>query len=111
MRKSVIIFIITFLIEVGLTYFITEKLSIRFIELMFFSGLVFSVFSFWFSSSGGTYTRFIDSTISGQTGLIPKWQTLKFNNNPIFMASLVFTLIGLIFFVLLVSEVIPPVHD
>jgi hypothetical protein len=108
MKKSFVIFIIVFLIEAGLTYFIAEKFSIRFIEIMFFSGLIISVASFWFSSSGGTFTRFIDGSISGQTGLTQKWQRFKFTNNPIFMASLIFTLIGLIFFILLVSNVIPP---
>lgn len=52
MKRTQLIFVITLLIEGGLTYACSSFLSIRFIELMFFSGLLFSVLTFWFSSSG-----------------------------------------------------------
>jgi hypothetical protein len=110
MRKYVFSYTITLLIEIGLTYLIAEKFSVRFIEVMFFSGLLFSVISFWFSSSGGTATRFIDSQISAQTGLIQKPQRFIFRINPIFIASVSFLVIGLLFFILLIIGTIPPVQ-
>jgi hypothetical protein len=111
MMKKLVIFLITLIIEVGLTYLIASKFSVRFIEVMFFSGLAFSVITFWFSSSGGAATRYMDSQVSAETGLIQKRQEFRFNKNPIFNASLLFLIIGLLFFILLVSGIIPPVQN
>jgi hypothetical protein len=109
MKKSLIIFIITIIVEAAITYYAASKFSIRFIELMFFAGLVYSVISFWFSSSGGMVTRFHEGEVSARTGVILKRSELMFRRGPIFTASLTFMLVGLIFFILLVAEVIPAV--
>ncbi|WP_442600337.1 hypothetical protein [Neobacillus sp. D3-1R] len=104
-----VIFILTLMIEAGITYYFADKFSIRFIEIMFFAGLAFSVISFGFSSSGGTVTRYIDSQISAQTGIIQKPQGFIFRRNPIFYGSFTYMLIGLLFLILLIVGVIPPV--
>jgi hypothetical protein len=109
MKKSLIIFIITIVVETAITYFVSTKLAIRFIEIMFFSGLTFSVISFWFSSSGGTVTRFHESQVSAQTGIIQKRSELIVRKGPIFIASLTFMFIGLIIFILLIKGIIPAV--
>ncbi|WML47596.1 hypothetical protein RCG23_19735 [Neobacillus sp. PS3-34] len=79
MKKKLFVFIFTLLIESLLTYFVSVKLSIRFIEIMFFAGLIFSLTAFWYSSSGGAITRYIDTHTSAETGLLQKYQPLKFN--------------------------------
>jgi hypothetical protein len=109
MKKSLIIFIITIIVETAITYFVSNKFDIRFIEVMFFSGLAFSVITFWFSSSGGTVTRFNESQVSAQTGIIQKRSELLVRKGPIFTASLTFTTIGLIIFILLIKGIIPAV--
>jgi hypothetical protein len=106
MKKSLIIFLITIVVETALTYYAASEFSIRFIELMFFAGLIFSVISFWFSSSGGMVTRFHEGEISARTGVILKRSELVFRRGPIFTASLMFMLVGLIFFILLVVGII-----
>jgi hypothetical protein len=109
MKKSLIIFIITIIVETVITYYAANKFSIRFIEIMFFAGLAFSVITFWFSSSGGTITRFNESQISAQTGIIQKRSELVFRKGPIFTGSLTFMLVGLIIFILLIVGFIPAV--
>ena len=107
-NKNLIILLITFVIEAAITYFVASKFSVRFIEVMFFTGAAFSVISFWFSSSGGTATRFIDSQVSAQTGFIQKREPFVFKRGPIFTSSVIFLIIGLVLFILLISGIIPP---
>ncbi|MGJ7921750.1 hypothetical protein [Neobacillus sp. LXY-4] len=107
MKKSIIIFLISLIVEVAITYFVAEKFSIRFIEIMFLGGVIFSVITFWFSSSGGTFSKYSESEASAMTGIIQKRTEPVFRNGPIFMASLTFMLIGLVIFILLIARVIP----
>ncbi|KXG09090.1 hypothetical protein AT864_02555 [Anoxybacillus sp. P3H1B] len=109
-KRQLIVVLITLTIETVLTYLISLKLSIRFIELMFPVGLACSFFIFWFSSSGGLITNFINSKISALTLYIQEREELQFHKGPAFYASLLFLFIGLIFFILLVSGIIPPAN-
>jgi hypothetical protein len=106
--KNIIIILLTLAVEVAITYFAATKFSVRFIELMFFSGLLFASMTFYFSSSGGKISEFHMSQLSGQTGLIQKKEPFVFKKGPIFTGSALFLLVGLILFILLVSGVIPP---
>ncbi|CEG27105.1 hypothetical protein [Bacillus sp. B-jedd] len=106
--KTIIIFLLTLVVEAVITYFAAVKFSVRFIELMFFAGLLFATVSFLFSSSGGRVSEFHSSQISGQTGLILKKEPLVFKKGPIFTASALFLLVGLVLFILLFTGVIPP---
>jgi hypothetical protein len=110
-KSSLLIFFITLIIESGLTYLVSTKFSIRFIEIMFFAGLLFTVISFLFSSSGGIATRFTDAETSGETGLLDTVKNrghLKVRMNPVLFASMLFLFVGLMFFILLVSGIISP---
>ena len=109
MKKPPIIFVISLIVETAITYYVAEKISIRFIELMFFGGITFSVITFWFSSSGGIFTKYSESEASAMTGLVQKQSELVFRKGPVFMASLTFMLIGLVIFILLIAGVIPEV--
>lgn len=100
--------LVTFVIEVAITYFIALKFSVRFIEVMFFTGLAFTAISFYFSSSGGTISRFHSSQISGETGIIQESEPFVFRRAPIFTSSAIFLFIGLVLFILLISGIIPP---
>jgi hypothetical protein len=110
MKKKLIVALVTLIIETVLTHLISIKLSIRFIEIMFFVGVACSFIIFWFSSSGGTITNIINSQISALTLYIQEREEFRFRKGPAFYASLLFLFIGLIFFVLLVSGIIPPAN-
>ncbi|PWW28471.1 hypothetical protein DFO73_106287 [Cytobacillus oceanisediminis] len=108
MKRNLIIMLITLLAESVITLFISRALSIRFIEIMFFAGVVFTALSVWFSGSGGTVTRFIDITTSARTGLLTKREEFHFRPNYVVLGSAIFLLIGLVLFILLLTNVIPP---
>lgn len=100
--------IVAFIVEFIITYFIASFFSVRFIEVMFFTGIVFAGGSFYFSSSGGAMSRLFASQASGQTGIIQKRERFTYKLGPTFTASILFFLIGLVFFLLLVCGIIPP---
>lgn len=109
MKKTVVIVILTLIIESILTLLVSWKLSIRFIELMFFIGLFCSVCLAWFTSNGSTISRFIDAQNSARTGIVQQREEFRFRKGPAFKASLLFLFVGLIFFILLITNVIAPV--
>jgi hypothetical protein len=98
------------MIETVLTYLISIKLSIRFIEIMFLVGVACSFLIFWFSSSGGAIVNWINSKNSALTLYIQEREEFQFRKGPAFYASLLFLFIGFIFFILLVSGIIPPAN-
>lgn len=98
----------TFATEVAITFFIASKFSVRFIEVMFFTGIAFAVASFYFSSSGGITSNFISSQVSAQTGFIQKREAFVFRKGPVFTSSIIFFFIGLVLFIMLISGIIPP---
>jgi len=104
LKRTQLIFVITLLIETGLTYACSSFLSIRFIELMFFSGL-------WFSSSGSNsaYSHYKTHSMRLMSGANIEHNPFRLRWTAYFFASLSFTGVGLIFFVLLLTDVIPPV--
>ncbi|WP_059170299.1 hypothetical protein [Bacillus sp. FJAT-27445] len=108
-RKRLIIFFLALIVEAMITYAVAAKFSVRFIEVMFFIGLAFTVASFYFSSSGGTTSDFGQISTSAQTGLLHKRQEFVFKRGPIFTASAFYMIVGLIFFILLLKGIIPPV--
>ena len=109
MKKTVFIVVLTLIIESIFTFLISWKLSIRFIEIMFFTGLFCSVCLAWFTSNGSTISRFIDAQNSARTGIVQEREEFRFRNGPAFKASLLYLFVGLIFFILLITDVIAPV--
>ena len=111
MKKTQLIFVITLLIEGGLTYACSSFLSIRFIELMFFSGLLFSVLTFWFSSSGSNsaHSHYKTHSMRLMSGANIEHNPFRLRWTAYLLASLSFTGVGLMFFILLLTDVIPPV--
>lgn len=107
-RKHVIIMVIAWIVEIVLTYWIATMFSVRFIEVMFFTGVAFTLGTFYFSSSGGAMSRLFASQVSAQTGIIHERERFQVQLGPTFYASLLFFLIGLVFFILLVMGIIPP---
>ncbi|MED4240766.1 hypothetical protein [Priestia megaterium] len=109
MKKPVFIAVLTLIIESIFTFLISWKLSIRFIEIMFFTGLFCSVCLAWFTSNGSTISRFIDAQNSARTGIVQEREEFRFRNGPAFKASLLYLFVGLIFFILLITDIIAPV--
>lgn len=101
--------LMTFIVEALLTYGVARMSSVRFIEVMFLAGAAFAIGIYFFSSSGGAMTRFYTSSASAQTGIILGRERFQVKLGPAFVASLIFCLIGLVFFLLLVTGIIPPV--
>ncbi len=66
-RKHILIIIIAWIVEISLTYWVAKMFSVRFIEVMFFTGVAFTLGTFYFSSSGGAMSRFYTSQVSAQT--------------------------------------------
>ncbi|WP_313799724.1 hypothetical protein [Cytobacillus sp.] len=108
MKKKLLKFVITLIVEIGLTILLAKFFSVRFIEIMFFTGIAFSTITIWFSSSGGAMTRHIDSQTSAMTGIMINREEFNLRPNYVVFASITFLAIGLIFFVLLITNVIPP---
>lgn len=109
MKKNIFILFITLAAETLITLLASRAFSIRFIEIMFFSGVVFTALTVWFSGSGGMVTRFMDSTASAMTGFISKREEFSFRPNYAVLGSVIFLLIGLVFFILLLTNIIPPI--
>ncbi|WP_445487362.1 hypothetical protein [Niallia sp. 03133] len=108
MKKSIVLPIITILLEVIATYAVAQVFSVRFIEVMFFVGLLFTVVICTFSSKGGSFTRFMDSSVSAQTGYILESEPFFHKFNKPLLVSIIYTIIGLVFFILLIKQIIPP---
>ncbi|MBN8202851.1 hypothetical protein [Bacillus sp. NTK034] len=109
MKKNIFILFITLAAEALITLIASSAFSIRFIEIMFFSGVVFTALTVWFSSTGGIVTRFMDSTASAMTGFLSKREEFSFRPSYAVLGSVIFLLIGLVFFILLLTNVIPPI--
>lgn len=106
--KNLMIMLITLIVEVIITYFIASFFSVRLIEVMFFTGIFFAGGIYYFSSGGGAMSRLFNAQVSGQTGLIQQSERFTVKVGPVFWASVVFFLVGLVFFILLIMGVIPP---
>lgn len=108
--KFWLIFLITFAIETSLTYFLSSQFSVRFIEVMFFTGIVFLLTSIYFSGGFSYIKEQQDARTRAETGFTQGIEPPSvFRRGPFFTASLTFFLIGLLFFILLLTEIIPPV--
>jgi len=107
-RKNLIIMMITLIVEVIITYYIASFFSVRLIEVMFFTGILFAGGIYYFSSSGGAMSRFFNAQVSGQMGFIQQSERFTVKVGPVFWASFIFLLVGLVLFILLITGVIPP---
>jgi len=106
--KHFVMMVIAFIVEFALTYWIASVFSVRFIEVMFFTGAAFTLGTLYFTSSGGAMSRFFAAQSGAVTGIIQERDRFQFKVGPVFIASLIFVLIGLVFFILLVTGIIPP---
>ncbi|MER1999991.1 MAG: hypothetical protein ABS882_09450 [Lysinibacillus sp.] len=109
-QKNALLFFLTLCIEAVITYFVAQKFSVRFIEVMGIIGAICSVLLVFFTSGGGAFSNFFTGRNAGMTGIVQKREDFVFKRGPVFFASIVFFGIGLIFFILLVTLVIPPVQ-
>jgi len=107
-KKNTIIMMVTLIVEAIITYCIASFFSVRFIEVMFFIGFVIAGGIFYFLSSGGPMARFNEVQVTAQTGIMQKSEQYIAKKGPIFFASALFCLIGLVFFLLLIAGIIPP---
>lgn len=98
---------VAFIIELLIVYLVALVFSVRMIEVMFFTGVALTVIIFFFTSSGGIISNMASTDVSARTGIMQKREPFIFKRGPIFMASLLLLVIGLVFFILLIQGVIP----
>ena len=110
MNKKMVCFFLTLCIEAVITYFVAHAFSVRFIEVMGIIGAICSGLLLFLTSGGGSFSNFFTGRNAGMTGINQKREAFVFKKGPVFFASVVFFGIGLIFFILLVTQVIPPVQ-
>lgn len=107
-RKFLVTLTVAFIIELITTYLIASFFSVRMIEVMFFTGIAFTVIILFFTSSGGIISNMASSEASARTGIMQKREPFIFKRGPIFFASLLLLVVGLLFFILLTLGIIPP---
>lgn len=107
-KKFLSIMSITLLIELLVTYLIATFFSVRMIEVLFFVGLAFTIIIYFFTSSGGTISNMTSSELSAQIGIIQKNEPFVFKRGPIFTASTILLIVGLVLFIMLIYGIIPP---
>lgn len=107
-KKNSLLFFLTLIIEGVITFVVASAFSVRFIEVMGILGAVICALVYLFTSGGGPVSNFFTARNAGITGIIQKSENFVFKRGPVFFASLVYLGIGLLFFILLVSSVIPP---
>lgn len=92
------IFLITFAIETGITYFLSSQFSVPFIEVIFFTGIVFLITSIYFSGGLPYIKEQQDAKTRAETGFTPFVEPPTiFRRGPFFFASLTFFLSDLYF--------------
>lgn len=99
--KFAIFTIIVIVIEFGISYLVANKFNIRLIDSIFSVGLLLSLFSLFFSSSGGLFSNYSDVKIaSSYIGLKNNYKIKRtfeaFNINCFNLGSILFFLIGLV---------------
>ncbi|WP_235863155.1 hypothetical protein [Ureibacillus sinduriensis] len=63
-RKFLATMMIAFTIELLTTYLVASFFSVRMIEVMFFTGIAFTVIIYFFTSSGGIISNMASSEVS-----------------------------------------------
>ncbi|SOC41540.1 hypothetical protein [Ureibacillus acetophenoni] len=107
-KKNSLLFFLTLIIEGVITFLVASAFSVRFIEVMGILGAVICALIYLLTSGGGSVSDFFTARNAAITGIIQKRESFVFKRGPVFFASLVYFGVGLIFFILLVSSVIPP---
>lgn len=94
--KKILSFLSGPLIIAIITYIISSKFQMKFIDLFFTMGLIASVLIYFFSSSGGLISKHTNRQIQGQTGLKVKQDENKFHSSFFFYGSVLYTVVSLI---------------
>jgi hypothetical protein len=92
---KIISFFLTLVVIGVLNFGVTLVSDISFIDSSFFVGLICVFIIFYFSSSGGFSSRYVDFQIQGQTGIKVISSDKKFSPSFAFFASIVY-LVGAI---------------
>ncbi|MDN4493557.1 hypothetical protein [Ureibacillus aquaedulcis] len=108
MRKNfLVIMTVAFIIELFVAFLVASIFAVRMIEVMFFTGLAFTVIILFFTSGGGIISNMASSEVTARTGIMQKREPFIFKKGPVFAASLLLLVIGLVFFILLIQGIIP----
>lgn len=101
MKRFILFSAIVVIIQLIITYFISIKVDIRFLDLMFYLGVGFMVITLFFSSSGGFISNLSDTQVMSSVegmfgGFKHKREFGSVNLNPLVVGSITFFLLGII---------------
>jgi hypothetical protein len=92
---------IIILVETGIVYFISEKLTIRFLDLLFYAGVFFMLTALFFSSSGGLISNMSESKVMDSAhgmfgGFKHKRKLGSVSLNPFVVGSVLFLILSIV---------------
>ena len=99
MKKILGIFV-TLIVEGVIVYIVSEFLGWKFIDITFFIGICFALITGIFISKGGFSSNKVRLQIQAQTGIKMEEEKFELNMNPIFIGSIIYTVVSLLFVVI-----------
>lgn len=98
--KKVLGVFATLIIEGVIVYKLAEFIGWNFIDLTFFAGICFTLIIVFFSSKGGFSSNNTRLQVQAQTGIKIDEEKFEFNMNPIFIGSILYIVLSLLFVVI-----------
>lgn len=99
MKKTLGIFA-TLIVEGVIVYIVSKFLDWKFIDITFFAGICITLIIGFFSSKGGFSSNRVRLQIQAQTGIKMEEEKFELNMNPIFIGSIIYTVVSLLFVVI-----------
>jgi hypothetical protein len=101
MIKFIISTFIIILVQISIIFYASTKFEIRFLDLMFYFGVLFTVISLFFSSNGGFISNLSDAkvmnSINGMFGGFKHTRSIgNININPFVVGSILLFIFAII---------------
>jgi hypothetical protein len=90
----------TLIIEGIIIYILARFIGWNFIDITFFAGICITVIIGFFSSKGGFSSNRVRLQVQAQTGIKMDEEKFVFNMNPIFIGSIIYIVLSLLFVVI-----------
>lgn len=90
----------TLIIEGIIVYILAEFIGWNFIDMTLFAGICFTLIIGFFSSKGGFASNKVRLQVQAQTGIKMDEEKFEFNMNPIFVGSIIYIVVSLLFVVI-----------
>ncbi|EJQ98985.1 hypothetical protein [Bacillus cereus] len=90
----------TLIIEGIIVYILAKFMGWNFIDMTLFAGICFTLIIGFFSSKGGFTSNKVRLQVQAQTGIKMDEEKFEFNMNPIFVGSIIYIIVSLLFVVI-----------